>query len=83
MDVEYSYQGSRHSLNDYPVRNPITGLLIAKDDEILFEHYRYGNDVQPSASCWLQVSEACGSPYRRWEDDGFSTCAGRRGFGGK
>lgn len=24
------------------MRNPVTGLLIAKDDEILFEHYQYG-----------------------------------------
>ena len=26
---------------DYMSRNPVTGLLIAKDDEILFEHYQY------------------------------------------
>jgi CubicO group peptidase (beta-lactamase class C family) len=26
----------------YLARNPVTGLLIAKDDEILFEHYQYG-----------------------------------------
>jgi CubicO group peptidase (beta-lactamase class C family) len=27
---------------DYLSRNPVTGLLIAKDDQILFEHYQYG-----------------------------------------
>jgi CubicO group peptidase (beta-lactamase class C family) len=27
---------------DYLSRNPVTGLLIAKDDRILFEHYQYG-----------------------------------------
>lgn len=26
----------------YLARNPVTGLLIAKDDQILFEHYQYG-----------------------------------------
>ncbi|HKO72246.1 MAG TPA: serine hydrolase [Bradyrhizobium sp.] len=27
---------------DYLSRNPVTGLLIAKDDQIFFEHYQYG-----------------------------------------
>jgi CubicO group peptidase (beta-lactamase class C family) len=27
---------------DYLSRNPVTGLLIAKDDQILLEHYQYG-----------------------------------------
>jgi hypothetical protein len=27
---------------DYLSRNPVTGLLIAKDDHILCEHYQYG-----------------------------------------
>jgi CubicO group peptidase (beta-lactamase class C family) len=29
-------------VNDYLSRQPVTGLLIAKDDQILFEHYQYG-----------------------------------------
>jgi CubicO group peptidase (beta-lactamase class C family) len=41
-DLRYSYRGSRSSLTEYLARNPITGLLIAKDDQILFEHYQYG-----------------------------------------
>jgi CubicO group peptidase (beta-lactamase class C family) len=41
-DIRYSYRGSPSSLSDYLSRNPVTGLLIAKDDEILFEHYQYG-----------------------------------------
>jgi len=32
----------RASVTDYLARNPVTGLLIAKDDQILFEHYQYG-----------------------------------------
>ncbi len=40
-EVRYTYQGSRFDLNDYLERNPVTGLLIARDDMILFERYQY------------------------------------------
>lgn len=40
-DVRYGYQGARYDLNDYLDRNPVTGLLIARDDMILFERYQY------------------------------------------
>src|SRR5207248_89152 len=42
LDIQYSYGGALSSLEDYLARNPVTGLLIAKDNEILFEHYQYG-----------------------------------------
>ncbi len=41
-DVSYQYKGNRASLADYLSRNPVTGLLIAKDDRILVECYQYG-----------------------------------------
>ena len=41
-DVGYQYKGSSASLADYLSRNPVTGLLIARDDRILVEHYQYG-----------------------------------------
>ncbi len=41
-DIRYSYKGNRSSLTEYLSRNPVTGLLIARDDRILFEHYQYG-----------------------------------------
>jgi hypothetical protein len=41
-DIRYSYLGNRSSISDYLSRNPVTGLLIAKDDQILCEHYQYG-----------------------------------------
>ena len=41
-DIRYSYRGNPSSLEDYLSRNPVTGLLVAKDDRILFEHYQYG-----------------------------------------
>ncbi|MBV8535611.1 MAG: serine hydrolase [Alphaproteobacteria bacterium] len=42
MDIRYSFRGKRSSVADYLSRNSVTGLLIAKDDNILFEHYQYG-----------------------------------------
>jgi CubicO group peptidase (beta-lactamase class C family) len=42
ITLDYRYQGTTYSLDDYLKRNPTTGLLIARDDAILFEHYRYG-----------------------------------------
>jgi CubicO group peptidase (beta-lactamase class C family) len=41
-DVSYQYKGNHSSLADYLSRNPVTGLLIARDDRILVEHYQYG-----------------------------------------
>src|SRR5215467_3543800 len=41
-DVSYQYKGSGASLAEYLARNPVTGLLIAKDDLILVERYQYG-----------------------------------------
>lgn len=41
-DVRYSFGGKPSSVSEYLSRNPVTGLLIAKDDAILFEHYQYG-----------------------------------------
>ena len=41
-DIRYRFGGQPSSLADFLARNPVTGLLIARDDEILFEHYQYG-----------------------------------------
>lgn len=40
-DIRYQLHGRQSSVADYLTRNPVTGLLIAKDDHILFEHYQY------------------------------------------
>jgi len=40
--IDYSYQGIRYRIEDYLDRNPVTGLIIAKDDQIFYEHYQYG-----------------------------------------
>ena len=41
LTLNYPYGGQQRNLNDYLDRNPVTGLLIARDDTILYEHYRY------------------------------------------
>jgi CubicO group peptidase (beta-lactamase class C family) len=38
----YGYDGRIKTLADYLDAHPVTGLLIARDDTILYEHYRYG-----------------------------------------
>jgi len=40
-DIRYQFRGNQFSPTDYMSRNPVTGLLIAKDDQILFERYQY------------------------------------------
>jgi CubicO group peptidase (beta-lactamase class C family) len=45
-DVYYNFQGSKFSPLDYMSRNPVTGLLIAKDDQIIFERYQYARTDQ-------------------------------------
>ena len=39
--IAYSFGTERLSIADYLKRNPVTGLLIARDDTILYEHYQY------------------------------------------
>lgn len=39
--IFYNFKSDRFSIQDYLARNPATGLLIAKDDTILFERYQY------------------------------------------
>lgn len=41
LTLNYPYGGQYRNLNDYLDRNPVTGLLIARGDTILYEHYRY------------------------------------------
>jgi CubicO group peptidase (beta-lactamase class C family) len=39
--ISYSFGTERRSIADYLSKNPTTGLLIAKEDTILYEHYQY------------------------------------------
>ena len=40
--IRYSFNGLELTLDDYLNRQPVTGLLIAKDNTILVERYQYG-----------------------------------------
>jgi CubicO group peptidase (beta-lactamase class C family) len=40
-EITYDFRNGHYAIADYLRRNPTTGLLIAKDDTILFEHYQY------------------------------------------
>ncbi|MDP9651497.1 serine hydrolase domain-containing protein [Paraburkholderia caledonica] len=47
LQVSYRYKDQTLTVQDYLARNPTTGLLIAKGNSILFEHYQYSrNDEQ-------------------------------------
>jgi len=39
--IFYNFRSDRLSIENYLSRNPTTGLLIARDDTILYEHYQY------------------------------------------
>jgi CubicO group peptidase (beta-lactamase class C family) len=39
--IFYNFGSDRFSIENYLGRNPATGLLIARDDTILYEHYQY------------------------------------------
>ena len=41
LALRYNYQNGSYTLADYLDRNPATGLLIARDDTLLYEHYQY------------------------------------------
>jgi len=41
LAVGYTFRGAPQTLLTYLQRHPVTGLLVARDDTILFEHYQY------------------------------------------
>jgi len=46
LSVKFTFGGETASLSKYLDTNPTTGLLIAHNDTILFEHYQYGRTDQ-------------------------------------
>lgn len=42
IDPRYAYADRSNRIANYLARNPTTGLLILRGDEILYEHYQYG-----------------------------------------
>lgn len=51
LKVEYQFEGKSRTIDDYLDTYPVTGLLIARDDTILFERYQYArSDKHPMTS---------------------------------
>jgi len=46
IDLTWHHRGIDYTIEEYLARNPATGLLIAHDDTILYEHYQYGRTDQ-------------------------------------
>jgi CubicO group peptidase (beta-lactamase class C family) len=44
LTISYGFQSETRSIENYLSRHPTTGLLIAKDDTILYEHYQYARN---------------------------------------
>jgi CubicO group peptidase (beta-lactamase class C family) len=52
VTLTYRYQAGSYTLDDYLRRNPTTGLLIARGDTVLFEHYQYGRTDRDRLTSW-------------------------------
>src|SRR4030095_4997104 len=56
--IRYGFAGLELTLDDYLNRQPVTGLLIARDNTILVERYQYGrNDTDRMTSFSLAKTE--------------------------
>jgi hypothetical protein len=61
ISLTWHRAGMELTLDNYLRRNPTTGLLIAHDDTILFEHYQYGRTDHDGCchSRWRRLSPRC------------------------
>ena len=50
--ITWTLRGVDLTLDDYLARNPTTGLLIARGDEILVERYQYGRTDRHRFTSW-------------------------------
>src|SRR5919201_1765433 len=50
--IQYYYQGAAADLDRYLLRNPTTGLVVARDDTILVERYQYGRNDRHRFTSW-------------------------------
>jgi GAF domain len=58
-DISYTFGGEPRTIKDYLNRQPTTGLLIARDDTILYEHYQYARSERDRF-----LSQSMASLYR-------------------
>jgi CubicO group peptidase (beta-lactamase class C family) len=50
--LRYEFEGEPRTIDDYLVRNPVTGLLVARGDTILVERYQYGRNDRHRFTSW-------------------------------
>ena len=50
--IQYYYEGAAADLDRYLLRNPVTGLLVARGDTILVERYQYGRNDRHRFTSW-------------------------------
>jgi CubicO group peptidase (beta-lactamase class C family) len=50
--ITWASLGAERTLDDYLSRNPTTGLLIAREDQILVERYQYGRTDRHRFTSW-------------------------------
>jgi CubicO group peptidase (beta-lactamase class C family) len=75
--ITWTVWGEDHTLDDYLARNPTTGLLIARGDQILVERYQYGRTDQHRFTSWsmaktvtaMLIGIAIGERHIRSVDD--------------
>ena len=64
LPATYTYNGQEKNIQDFLERTCTTGLIVVKDDTILFEKYYRGNDEKSKAITWSvvksMVSALCG-----------------------
>ena len=56
----YAYDGRIKTIHDYLAGHPATGLLIARDDTILFEHYQYARSDRDRFTSWSMAKTVLG-----------------------
>ena len=56
----YAYDGRIKTIHDYLAEHPATGLLIARDDTILFEHYQYARSDRDRFASWSMAKTVLG-----------------------
>src|SRR6185436_18912468 len=56
----YPYDGRIKTIHDYLAGHPTTGLLIARDDTILFEHYQYARTDRDRFTSWSMAKTVLG-----------------------
>jgi hypothetical protein len=72
--ITWTLRGVNLTLDDYLARNPSTGLLIARGDEILVERYQYGRTDRHRFTSWSMAKTVTAMLIGIAIDDGRRWC---------